>query len=106
MTTNTPIWKEKQNLATDLYDIVTPLMSYQIRTESSGMLRAVAKEVIQAGYRRGAYISDKNRALSSDLYDIIKPRVSVWIQTNKDAHFRAVIAKVIRVGYRSTKKAK
>lgn len=106
MTANIPVWKEKQNLTTDLYDIVKPLMSYQIRTESSGLIRAVAKEVIQVGYRRGVYINDKNRALSAELYDLIKPLVSMWIQTNQDKHFKAVIAKVIWVGYRSTKKAK
>ncbi len=107
MTTPTPIWREKQNLATDLYDIVKPRMDYEIQTTNTGMIRAVAKEVIQAGYRRIAPVSKRTKkVLYTELYDIIKPRVSVWIQRNRDENLRKVIAEICKVGYRKVLEAK
>lgn len=47
-----PVWKEKQNLTSDLVDIIEPRVSVWVRDNHSGMLRAVLKEVIQAGYRK------------------------------------------------------
>ena len=100
-TTPTPIWLRKQNLTIDLYDIVKPRMGYEIQTTNDGMIRAVAKEVIQAGYRRTKKVTKRNKkALYDELYDIIKPRVSVWIQRNRDDNLRKVIAEILHVGYR------
>ena len=99
----TPAWLKKQNLTIDLYDIVKPRMGYEIQTENDGMIRAVAKEVIQAGYRKSAHHNisgDIPKTLYNELYETIKPRVSMWIQTNRDAALRKVISEILNVGYR------
>jgi len=109
-TTPTPIWLKKHNLTQDLYDIVKPRLSYEVKTKHDGLLRAVSKETIQMGYRRvesgGAVKGDELKNLVADLYDVIKPRVSVWVQTNQDKNFRSVLSQIIKVGYRKAIKAK
>ncbi len=106
-TTPTPIWREKQNLTIDLYDIVKPRMGYEIQATNDGMIRAVAKEVIQAGYRRTKKVNMRTKkALHDELYEIVKPRVSVWIQRNRDENLRKVILEIIHVGYRKVLEAK
>lgn len=106
----TPEWAKKQNLTTDLYDMVKPLIGLAVQSNNDGLIRAVAKEVIQAGYRKSAkYNGAKNvdLSLSYNLLQIIRPLVSVWIQKNRAEELREVITQVVNVGYRQAdKKAK
>ena len=99
MSTPTPAWLKKQNLTIDLYDTVKPRMGQSVQTKNDGLIRAVAKEVVQAGYRRIelASLTDDFQAMHDDLYAIIKPRVSVWIQTNQDDNLRKVLYEVLLV---------
>tara|TARA_R110000803_G_scaffold5230_12_gene17389 strand:+ start:4411 stop:4740 length:330 start_codon:yes stop_codon:yes gene_type:complete len=109
MTIPTPVWLKKQNLTTDLYDIMSPRMDYETKHGHDGLLRAVAKEVIQAGYRKTITTASKGVVrpkLNAELYALIKPRVSVWVQTNHDDKLRTVLDTVIFVGYRMTKESK
>ncbi len=108
MTTPTPAWLKKQNLTIDLYDTVKPRMGQSVQTKNDGLIRAVAKEVIQAGYRRVEFakLTDDFKTLHDDLYAEILPKVSVWIQTNQDDNLRKVLYEVLLVGYRKAKKAK
>ena len=100
----TPIWLKKQNLTLDLYHIVQPRLTYEVKTKHDGLLRAVSKETIQMGYRRvesgGAVKGDELKSLVDELYTIIRPRVSVWIQVNQDKNLRTVLSHIIKVGYR------
>ena len=105
----TPVWLKKQNLTQDLYHIVKPRLSYEVKEKHDGLLRAVSKETIQVGYRRvesgGAVKGHELKTLVDELYDVIKPRVSMWIQVNQDKNLRSVLSQIIKVGYRKTIKA-
>ena len=106
----TPVWLKKQNLTQDLYDIVKPRLSYEVKTKNDGLLRSVAKETIQLGYRRvesgGAVKGHELKVLVDDLYDVLKPMVSMWIQVNQDKNLRSILSQIIKVGYRKAIKAK
>lgn len=107
MTIPTPVWLKKQNLTADLYHIVKPRIGPEIQGSNDGMIRAVAKEVIQAGYRRveSSDVEDDYMALHAELYAHVKPRVSMWVQTNQDANLQKVLHEVLQVGYRKAIKA-
>lgn len=47
-----PVWREKENLTSDLVEIIRPRVSIWVRDNHKGMLRAILKEVVQAGYRK------------------------------------------------------
>lgn len=46
-----PVWREKENITSDLVELIRPRVSIWVRDNHKGMLRAILKEVVQAGYR-------------------------------------------------------
>ncbi len=107
-----PTWMKKQRLALDLIDLLKSRMCCSCgATKNDGVLKAIAKEVIQLGYRKIAKPCKvplkkansevvKRSALIEELHTAMIPRISYWMQKNRADVVRDVVAEVIYLGYR------
>jgi len=107
-----PTWMKRQRLTLDLIDLLRSRMPCTCKAEKNdGVIKAVAKEVIQLGYRKlvkpgkvpkGKANSEvaKRAELIEELHTAMLPRISYWMQRNRADVVRDVIDEVIYLGYR------
>tara|TARA_R100001198_G_C5239607_1_gene216968 strand:- start:2783 stop:3145 length:363 start_codon:yes stop_codon:yes gene_type:complete len=108
-----PAWMKKQRLTLDLIDLLRSRMSCSCgATKNDGVIKAIAKEVIQLGYRKLVKPSKvpmkksnnsevaKRAALIEELHTAMLPRISYWMQKNRADVVRDAINEVIYLGYR------
>jgi len=107
-----PVWMKKQRLTLDLIDLLKSRMNCSCgATKNDGVIKAIAKEVIQLGYRKlvkpgkvpkGKANSEvaKRAALIEELHTAMLPRISYWMQRNRADVVRDVLDEVIYLGYR------